>query len=479
MGVVEGRSTTEIWTDDQKKPHTFEWQRGSMFSIPLNTWHRIVNASSSPAMILVATTAPNVMNIFRETDWIFNCPVAFPERFDGNADFFKPKDDIKPDPLRGLAMSKSNLIPDIMNGKLYLDNRRSPGYLRVEPSMANNVFYGFIGEHETGRYSKAHAHMSSAVLVCLKGKGYTYTWPRTDGMTPWKDGKTQNIYRQDYEPVGIVTAAPYGGDWFHAHFGISKEPLRLIGWYGPNNHRKDKAGVPGEKDTDEGAIDVTEGGTAIPYWLEDPFLRQEYEETLRKEGVKSKMEEELYHPPVAAPALAATMNLSRRAFLVAGACASSVLGLKVARAQGGIWQEYRRDDVGFRIEMPGEPRIRLEKGDPQDTWTTSTNAQVRYQHEIFDVSWTEFKGIASVEEEYTRFREMMARAGYQIEDDIQLTLNEVPAREFIIETGNINFVRRILAVRNFAIGIQAMGARNIHYSRTARRFLGSFRLLRT
>jgi hypothetical protein len=133
--------------------------------------------------------------------------------------------------------------------------------------------------------------------VCLKGKGYTYTWPRSEGMTPWKDGKTANIYRQDYEPVGLVTAAPYGGDWFHAHFGISKEPLRLIGWYGPNNHRKDKAGVPGEKDTDEGAIDVTEGGTAIPYWLEDPFLRKEYEETLRREGVKSKMEEELYREP--------------------------------------------------------------------------------------------------------------------------------------------------------------------------------------
>jgi quercetin dioxygenase-like cupin family protein len=297
MVVVEGRGTTEIWTDDQKKPHVFEWQQGSMFSVPLNCWHRIVNASSSPALILVATTAPNVMNIFRETEWIFNCPVAFPQRFDGSADFFKPKDDIKPDPLRGLAMSKSNLIPDIMNGQLYKDNRRSPGYLRVEPSMANNVFYGFIGEHETGRYSKAHAHMSSAILVCLKGKGYTYTWPRTDGNTPWKDGKTQNIYRQDYEPVGVVTAAPYGGMWNHAHFGVGPEPLRLIGWYGPNNHRKDKAGVPGEKDTDEGAIDVTEGGTALPYWLEDPFLRKEYEETLAKDGLKSKMEPELYEPP--------------------------------------------------------------------------------------------------------------------------------------------------------------------------------------
>jgi len=40
---------------------------------------------------------------------------------------------------------------------------------------------------------------------------------------------------------------------------------------------------------------VTEGGTAIPYWLEDPFLRKEYEETLRNEGVTSRMNESLYH----------------------------------------------------------------------------------------------------------------------------------------------------------------------------------------
>jgi len=173
------------------------------------------------------------------------------------------------------------------------------------------------------------------------------------------------------------------------------------------------------------------------------------------------------------------MNLSRRNFLVAGACASSVLGPKVARAQGGVWQEYRRDDVGFRIEMPGAPRIRVQRGRPDNNWITSSGALVRYQHEIFDVTWAEFKDTVAVEDEYTRFRDMMAGAGYQIEEDIPLTLDDVPAREFVIETGAINFVRRILAVRNFAISIHAMGARNIQYSPTVRRFLDSFKLLRT
>ena len=171
--------------------------------------------------------------------------------------------------------------------------------------------------------------------------------------------------------------------------------------------------------------------------------------------------------------------LSGRSLLAAGAGASCVLGPKVAGAQSDIWQEYRREDLGFRVEMPGAPMIRVQKGSPEDNWTTSTDAQVRHQHEIFDLSWTEFKDIVSVEDEYTRFRGMMIGAGYQIEEDIPLTLNDVPAREFVIETGNINFVRRITAVRNLAIGIHALGARNIQNSPTVRRFLDSFKLLRT
>jgi quercetin dioxygenase-like cupin family protein len=297
--VVEGRGTTEIWLDGQVKPHVFEWQAGSLFSIPMNAWHRIVNASASPALLLAATTAPNMVNLLRNTDVIFNNNAVFPDRYDGSADYFKPNEDIEPDPLRGLAMRRSNIIPDVFTTSLHVDNRRSPGYRRVEPRMAGNVFYQFIGEHENGRYSKGHAHASAAVLICIKGKGYTYTWPTELGLTPWKDGKADQVWRQDYEPVGMVSAAPMSGDWYHAHFGTSSQPLRLLAWYGPNNHRAHKAGLPGEKAIDEGAIDIRDGGTAIPYWDEDPFIREEYEATLKAEGVASRMETALYSDPLA------------------------------------------------------------------------------------------------------------------------------------------------------------------------------------
>jgi mannose-6-phosphate isomerase-like protein (cupin superfamily) len=279
--VVEGRGTTEVWQEGDKKRHVFEWQKGSLFSIPVNTYHRIVNATSSPALLLCSTDA------------VFNSPYVFRDRFNGADDFFKPKDDIEPDPVRGLAMRRSNLFSDIVNCELPLDNRRSPGYRRVEPYMTDNSFYLWIGQHENGRYSKAHAHTSAAVLICLKGKGYTYSWPEDLGPNPWKDGKADQVRRLDYEPVGMVTAAPGGARWYHQHFGVSKEPFRLTAWFGPHAPGKEP-GPPGSPHTDYGAIDITEGGTALPYWMEDPAIRKEYIETLKKEGVENRMEDKFY-----------------------------------------------------------------------------------------------------------------------------------------------------------------------------------------
>jgi len=34
--VFEGRGSTEVWLDGDSKRHTFEWQPGSLFSIPFN-----------------------------------------------------------------------------------------------------------------------------------------------------------------------------------------------------------------------------------------------------------------------------------------------------------------------------------------------------------------------------------------------------------------------------------------------------------
>ena len=170
--VVEGRGSTEVWQDkDPSKKSAFEWSAGSLFSVPLNSWHRIINSTSSPALLLAGTTAPNAMNLYMNRDFVFNTPYDFTDRYDAAADFYRPAEDLAPDPVRGLAMLRTNIMPDIINCELPLDNRRSPGYRRVEPHMASNKFYLWIGQHETGRYSKAHAHGSAAGADLPQGEG--------------------------------------------------------------------------------------------------------------------------------------------------------------------------------------------------------------------------------------------------------------------------------------------------------------------
>ena len=69
----------------------------------------------------------------------------------------------------------------------------------------------------------------------------------------------------------MVSAAPMSGDWFHQHFGVGAEGLRITAWHGPNNQRSRRAGRPGEQLMDYGAIDLGKGGSAIPYHQEDPI----------------------------------------------------------------------------------------------------------------------------------------------------------------------------------------------------------------
>jgi quercetin dioxygenase-like cupin family protein len=291
--VVEGRGTTEVWQEGGKKV-AFEWSRGSLFAVPLNSWHQVVNATSSPALLLAATTAPNMINLVRNPNFVMNCPYDFRDRFDASADYFKPVEEIYADPVRGLAMRQTNVIPDILTCELPRDNRRSFDYRRIEPHMAGANFYMKIAQYKTGQYSKAHKHSSGAILVCIKGKGYSVTWPDRLGMKPWEAGLADQVKKQTYEPVGMISAAPMRGDWFHQHFGTDPEGLRLLVFDGPYGPAFRHGGAPGEQATDGGAIDTRDGGRAISYVDEDAEIRKNYEGALASEGMRSNMPSWVY-----------------------------------------------------------------------------------------------------------------------------------------------------------------------------------------
>ena len=75
--VVEGRGSTEVWLEGDTQKHVFEWQKGSMFSIPMNAWHQIVNATSSGALLLAgndgAERASTRSRTARQCSTILSC----------------------------------------------------------------------------------------------------------------------------------------------------------------------------------------------------------------------------------------------------------------------------------------------------------------------------------------------------------------------------------------------------------------------
>ncbi len=293
--IIEGRGSTEIWREGSPKKQTFEWQPGSHFAIPINLQHRLVNAASSPALVLVTTTAPMLMNLFQSQSFIFENDSQFADRYDESEDYFKPRDELESAPdWGGRARLRSTVFPDIVNCYLPLDNRRGPGYRWITPHMANNTFFdGFLSEYPSGRYSTAHYHPPGAVLVCVRGQGYTLNWPVEIGPRPWDAGKGDLVKRFDYVAGGIVAAAPdpHGGNnWFHQHFNTSKDFIRVRAIFSSTLRRRGQAG----EEVAGVGLPIDQGGYQLPYRMEDPVIRETYKKELEKEGVEIDMAEELY-----------------------------------------------------------------------------------------------------------------------------------------------------------------------------------------
>src|SRR5204863_2925168 len=79
--VIDGQGAAAVWHREDRK-QTFEWQKGSLFSPPLNTCYQLFNGSGSqPARYLAVTTAPTMINLLHNHDFIFNNNFTFTDRF--------------------------------------------------------------------------------------------------------------------------------------------------------------------------------------------------------------------------------------------------------------------------------------------------------------------------------------------------------------------------------------------------------------
>ena len=91
--------------------------------------------------------------------------------------------------------------------------------------------------------------------------------------------------------------------------------------------------------------------------------------------------------------------MSRRSLMsgLAAATASIALPSAVAWAQAPAWKEYRNNDMGFRVEMPGTPKVDEQAGDASDPFVRSVEAQVELNDMLLGVHCTENRAATSAE----------------------------------------------------------------------------------
>ncbi|TMA59757.1 MAG: cupin domain-containing protein, partial [Deltaproteobacteria bacterium] len=170
--VVSGRGATTIWNEGEPK-RTFEWQEGSLFSPPLNSWHQLFNGNGEePARFLAVTSAPCMINLIHNTDFIFNCPYVFRDRFNSQEEYFN-----SPGTWYSGRTWRTNFVVDVKNLKLLEWKERGGGGSQVRLELSENTLCGHISQFSVGTYKKAHFHGPGAHVIILSGHGYSLLWP--------------------------------------------------------------------------------------------------------------------------------------------------------------------------------------------------------------------------------------------------------------------------------------------------------------
>ena len=263
--VLEGRGSTSVWNDAGQRI-TFEWKAGSLFAIPLNTWHQHFNGSGKePARYVAVTNAPPVINLYEDLDFVFNTKYDFKNRFAGEADYFSAKGEQK-----GFLL-ETNFVPDAVNLPLITAKERGAGGGHIRFNMARGSMPSHISQFPVGTYKKAHAHGPGAHVIILGGEGYSLMWP-----------ENEEPQRYDWE-VGTMIVPP--NMWFHQHFNTGTTPARYLAFKHEGVSIRNAQGVP------KAWISRRVGGDQIDYADEGSAVRTMFAQELAKRGLTPRMDQ--------------------------------------------------------------------------------------------------------------------------------------------------------------------------------------------
>jgi hypothetical protein len=147
------------------------------------------------------------------------------------------------------------------------------------------------------------------------------------------------------------------------------------------------------------------------------------------------------------------------------------------------WQEYRRDDCGVKIEMPGSPQItEQEIADAGNKETVRwTRAELDRKEASLSISCRQFgrdirhRPIDMYVDNIRKLTE--AALGVKVTGQNQLVVNNKPVRELLIETDGFYLITRMVFLEDRIIEMTVTSIRPLADNPVANRFLRSFELL--
>lgn len=176
--VLDGRGSTQVeFADGQRR--SFEWGPRSAFAVPLNAKYRHFNASGTQRALLVTTTTlPILMQLFRDSDFIFNTDHYFTNRI-GRDEYYSGEGDltlVRP----GNNVWETNFVPDMNAIELTPWDDRGQGSGNIMFTLANSGMHLHVSEIAPATYKKAHRHPAGAHVLTLTGSGYSLLWSEGD-----------------------------------------------------------------------------------------------------------------------------------------------------------------------------------------------------------------------------------------------------------------------------------------------------------
>ncbi|MDA0799311.1 MAG: cupin domain-containing protein [Chloroflexi bacterium] len=266
--IVSGRGATTVWMDEANK-QTFEWGAGALFTVPLNAWYQHFNGTGDTKVRYIATTnAPPMMRLFRDDNFMFNCPTMFESRYSGDEDYFAGGGT-----LYNKRIWETNFIPNAPDMALYGWKERGAGGINAMLNMGKNDMGNHISEFPIGTYKKAHRHGPGAHLVLLSGdSGFSLLWTKDD---------RSDMIKCDWK-VGSIVIIP-GDGTYHQHFNSGTKRARYMAL------RDGKGGFLAPNQRQSADVSLKDGGIQVEYSDEDREIHEIFEAELAKSGAQCNM----------------------------------------------------------------------------------------------------------------------------------------------------------------------------------------------